>query len=225
MSLRRLLAIFAVAVIVTGCGGILPALDSPLPTGTTVVATANVPQAPTEVPTAEPLGSPTATPTVTTTPTPGPSPTPDMRETSAAVYATLTAMAATPTYPPTSTPRPQRTPIGAGPDIGDIPPTVALYSSGGITVLMISTQAFPGAAATLTIQVRPAAVCTLDIDRSTGGVTRVEPVPGSATHTAGNDGVAAWVWTVAAQEPAGIMHLIVDCGPAGKAKLQLKITR
>jgi hypothetical protein len=215
------MAVFAAAIICAGCGGIIPPLDSPLPTATRSVASST----PAPAPLATPVGSPTVTPTDTTTPTPGPSPTPDMQETSAAVIATITAMAATPTYPPTSTPRPVPTPIGAGPKSGDIPPTAALYSSGGITVQMISQQGFPGGSATLTIRVKPAAVCILEIDRSTGGQTRIEPIPGNATHTAGRDGVVAWIWTIDTREPAGIMHLIVDCGQAGKAKLQMQITQ
>ena len=218
MAHSRLLAIFAAGMICAGCGGIIHPLDSPVPTSLPTYEPTGIPQA------TGTTGPATLTPTITTTPTPGPSPTPDTGATSRAVIATITALAATPTYPPTSTPHPRRTPIGAGPDAGDVPPTVALYSSGGITVQMLSQQVFPDGSASLTIQARPAAVCTLFIDRSTGSETRLEPVAGGATHTTGSDGVTAWIWTVDAKEQAGIMHLIVDCGAAGKASLQLKVS-
>ena len=161
-------------------------------------------------------------PTTQPTQTPGPSPTPNMQATSAAVFATITALAASPTYPPTSTPRPYRTPISAGPDLNNIPPT-ALYVSGGIGVLTLSAQVVPGGAGAVTIKAKPAAVCTLKVDRSTANAARFEPIPGAATQVTGRDGVAAWIWSVDASEPAGIMRLLVDCGNAGTAQLQLKV--
>jgi hypothetical protein len=147
-----------------------------------------------------------------------------MAATSAAVFATITALAASPTYPPTSTPRPERTPISAGPDLPDIPPT-ALYTSGGIGVLSIPAQVFAGGAAALTVMTKPAAVCLLKVDHSSTGLTQVDPAPGTTAQVAGRTGVVAWVWNVDAGEPAGMMHLIVDCGVAGLARLQLKVVK
>jgi hypothetical protein len=194
--------------LIGGCGQAIPALQSSVPTATARVTPTTT-------------GTATPTPTITTTPTPGPSPTPDTRATSDAVFATITALAATPTYPPTSTPRPQRTPIGAGPEEGDVQPT-PLFSSNGITVQTISAQVLPGGPAALTIKAKPAAVCALGVDR---GGPQPEPVPGIATRTAGHDGAVAWIWTVAADEPAGMMKLVVDCGAAGRAELQMKVAR
>jgi hypothetical protein len=233
-------AFVGVALTVAGCGR-PPALQSVIETPTPVPTWTAAP-----APTAEPLptatarvvvvtelvpatpahtATPTEIPTITLTPTPGPSPTPDTRETSAAVFATITALAATPTYPPTSTPRPQRTPIGAGPEDGDVPPT-ALFVSGDIAVLMLSQQVYPGGAAALTIKTKPAATCTLKIVRGTGGKqmeSKLEPIRDTPTRVAGGDGTAAWLWTVAADEPAGIMSFLVDCGAAGKAQVQIRV--
>jgi hypothetical protein len=90
---------------------------------------------------------------------------------------------------------------------------------------MLSEQVFPGGSATLTIKTKPAAVCTLRMIRSVGGVSQVEPIPGTATRVAGSDGVVAWIWTVDPSEPTGIMSLIADCGAAGMAQLQMKVTK
>ncbi len=205
----------AVAAICAACGSAQPRpVISPL--GTT-----------SPLPTVTPVPLPTADRTAavapTQAPTAGPSPMPNTAATSASVFATITALAATPTYPPTSTPRPQRTPIGAGPADGDIPPT-ALYVSGGIAVQMISQRVIPGSAATLTIRAQPGAVCALRRDRSAGAAAQTEAIPGVAAQVVGRDGVAAWVWTVDAAEPAGIMRLIVDCGAAGSARLQMTVS-
>ncbi len=212
-----------VALVCVGCGGLISPLQSPptapAPTPLPSPSTAPTPFAPSTV-----TGTPTATPTVTLTPTPGPSPTPNTEATSAAVFATITALAATPTYPPTSTPRPQRTPIGEGPGQNDIPPT-ALYSAGGIAVLSLSQQVIPGGAAALTVKTRPSATCTLRVVRGAGDSARLEAVPGAPTRVAGRDGVVAWVWTVDAREPAGMMTLSVDCGAAGKIDVRIKVTQ
>ena len=90
---------------------------------------------------------------------------------------------------------------------------------------MISRQVVPGGAATLTIRSQPGAVCTVLIDRSTATETHTAPIRGATAQVAGSDGVAAWVWSVDATEPAGIMRLIVDCGAAGKARLQMEVTK
>jgi hypothetical protein len=164
--------------------------------------------------------TPTPIPTITLTPTPGPSPTPDTQQTSAAVFATITALAATPTYPPTSTPRSQRTPIGAGPDENDVPPT-ALYSEGGIAVLTLSQQVIPGGSAALTVKTSPGVSCTLQISRG----TTLASIPGAPVRVAGKDGSVAWIWTVDAKEPTGMMTLVVNCGTGGKAHVQMKVTQ
>lgn len=208
-------AVAVVAVVCTSCGTAAPqlidaaatAVGTPSPVATHTVAV-------TAGPTASPI------PTVT----PGPSPTPNMAATSASVFATITALAASPTYPPTSTPRPERTPISAGPDLPDIPPT-ALYTSGGIGVLSIPAQVFAGSAAALTVMTKPAAVCLLKVDHSSTEVAHVDPAPGTTAQVAGRAGVVAWVWNVDAGEPAGMMRLIVDCGVAGMARLQLKVVK
>jgi hypothetical protein len=145
-----------------------------------------------------------------------------MRATSAAVVATITALAASPTYVPTSTPRPRRTPIIAGPDEVKATPT-PLYQSGNIAVQTLSQQVYPGGAAALTIKTQPEAICTLFVERIEGESTRAEPVPTNPTRTPGRDGVAAWLWTVDAQEPAGMMTLLIDCGTAGQARVQIRV--
>jgi hypothetical protein len=147
-----------------------------------------------------------------------------MEKTSAAVYATITALAATPTYPPTSTPRPQRTPIGAGPQQDDIPPT-PLYSAGGIAVLTLSQEVMVGSAAALTIKTKPAATCTLQVMRSAGPRAHYEPIPGAPARVAGRDGVVAWIWTIDPHEPRGPMGLSVDCGAAGTLGMRLDVVR
>ena len=181
---------------------------------------------PTSTPNVPPTitSTPTPTPTITLTPTPGPSPTPDTLQTSAAVYATITALAATPTYPPTSTSRPQRTPIGAGPGENDIPPT-ALYSEGGISVLTLSQQVIPGGAAALTIKTSAGSSCTLQVSHGAGDAATLESIPGVPVRVAGRDGTVAWIWTVDAKEPTGIMTLVVNCGTGGKAHVQMKVTQ
>jgi hypothetical protein len=140
------------------------------------------------------------------------------------VYATITALAATPTYPPTSTSRPQRTPIGAGPGENDIPPT-ALYSEGGISVLTLSQQVIPGGAAALTIKTSAGSSCTLQVSRGAGDAATLESIPGVPVRGAGRDGTVAWIWTVDAKEPTGIMTLVVNCGTGGKAHVQMKVTQ
>ena len=147
-----------------------------------------------------------------------------MEKKSAAVYATITALAATPTYPPTSTPHPQRTPIGAGPEQDDIPPT-ALYSAGGIAVLTLSQEVMAGGAAALTIKTKPAATCTLQVARRAGDKGNLEPVPGVPARVAGRDGVVAWIWTIDPHEPRGPMGLSVDCGAAGTLGMHLDVVR
>ena len=109
-----------------------------------------------------------------------------------------------------------------------MPPT-ALFSNGGIGVLTISSQVTPGGTAALTIKTKPGAVCTLSSEKrtlefaTTSNAARFEPIPGTATRVAGKDGVAAWIWPVEASQPAGALQLVVDCGDAGMARLQLNV--
>jgi hypothetical protein len=98
----------------------------------------------------------------------------------------------------------------------------ALYSSGGITVLTMSARVIPGSAAALTVKTKPSAVCALAVARDK---TQPEPVPGIATRTAGRDGIAAWIWSVPEQQPAGIMRLVVNCGAAGRATVQMTVVK
>ncbi len=243
---------FMLTLASAGCGGLIPPLQSPVtvaptsvqpsptaqpsstiqPSSTTQPPTVVVLPSPTVYvpPSATPYVPPTITstptpiPTITLTPTPGPSPTPNTLQTSAAVYATITALAATPTYPPTSTSRPQRTPIGAGPDENDIPPT-ALYSEGGISVLTLSQQVIPGGAAALTIKTSAGSSCTLQVSHGAGDAATLTSIPGAPARVAGRDGTVAWIWTVDAKEPTGIMTLVVNCGTGGKAHVQMKVTQ
>ncbi|MGQ9904213.1 MAG: hypothetical protein ACUVRU_07830, partial [Anaerolineae bacterium] len=167
----------------------------------------------------EPTPTPTVTPTITLTPTPGPSPTPDTQATSQSVIATITALAATPTYPPTDTPRPRRTPIISGP--GDAAPAQA--SGSGVEVQTLSEQVFAGGTAVLTIRTQPGARCVLSIVRDDNGVLSLEPIADAPAQTAGRNGIAAWIWAVDRDEPAGIMRLRVDCGSAGVIEVRMRV--
>lgn len=209
-------AVVAVAAACVSCGSAAPDQVAGATATPADAATATPAQSPTVA------GAPAAPVTVLPTEILVPSPTANTRATSNAVFAAFTALAASPTYPPTSTPRPYRTPISAGPQADEIPPT-ALFSSGGIGVLTISAQVMRGGVAALTIMAIPAAVCLLKNDRSTANAARFEPIPGAATRVTGRDGVAAWIWNIDANEPAGMMPLVVDCGSAGTAQLQLKV--
>lgn len=225
------LGVLLAGVIVAGflaAGRLLSPLQSPVDTPTLVPTLE--PPTPTLVPTRAPptptaapveTGLPTGTPTES--PTPGPSPTPDTWATSQSVYATITALAATPTYPPTTTPHPGRTPIGAGP--GDPVPTPTVNGNASIAIQSISQQVFAGGTAALSIKTRPKATCSLGIARAAGGVTVLDPVPGEPVRIAGNNGSAAWIWTVGAQEPAGIMRLVIDCGQAGRLETHMRVVK
>src|SRR5512141_2882917 len=97
----------ALALACVSCGNPIPPLQSPVtvPPPTEAPTTAPQPTLPpatvvlrpssTAIETPLPTGTPTQTPTPSLTPTPGPSPTPDIEKTSAAVFATITALAAT----------------------------------------------------------------------------------------------------------------------------------
>ncbi|MCX6017540.1 MAG: hypothetical protein NTZ50_03405 [Chloroflexi bacterium] len=190
-------------------------------------ADAAAPLAPPALP-KEPANSPPP-PTVTPLPAPpsdltvvyGPPQTPNTRATSFAVVQTITALAMPATYPPTDTPRPRRTPviIGSGPQ--DAPVTA---QPGGVRVLNASRQVSPGGPAALSIRTSPNAVCALQIARPRpDGTTVLEPIAGSARLSADRDGGAAWIWTVDADEAAGPMNLVIDCGTAGTQQLTFTV--
>ena len=211
------LALVALATINLAQGGaLLNPLQSPVETPELVPTR----EPPTPTPRAnEPTPAPTVTPTITLTPTPGPSPTPDMAATSQSVIATITALAATPTYPPTDTPRPRRTPIISGP--GDTAPGQA--GGSGIEVQTLSEQVFAGGTAVLTIRTQPGARCVVQIARDDNGAASLEPIADAPAQTAGRNGIAAWIWSVDRDEPAGIMRLRVDCGSAGVIEVRMRV--
>lgn len=201
----------------------------PAPTAASIptaaaVATPNVPARPSATP--PPSATPLPSPTIDLTEVFGPPKTPNSRATSQAVILTITALAVLPTLPPTDTPRPRRAPviIGAGGN-GRVPATSNPRTT-GIKVRTVSPQVTPGGAAALSIQAPLNSACALQIARvgSDGSVT-LEPIAGSARQSAGRDGGIAWIWTVDADEPAGNMSLIIDCGEAGAHQLDIQVTK
>lgn len=210
------MALVALAAIGLAQGG---AFISPLQSPVDTPALVPTREPPTPTPRDEPTATPSVTPTITLTPTPGPSPTPDIQATSQSVIATITALAATPTYPPTDTPRPRRTPIVSGP--GDTMPAQTGGSS--IEVQTLSEQVFAGGTAVLTIRTQPGARCVVQIPRDDNGAPSLEPIPGAPAQTTGRNGIAAWIWTVDRDEPAGIMRLRVDCGSAGVIEVRMRV--
>ncbi len=196
-------------------GAIISPLQSPVDTPQ-LVPTRPPPTPSPQSNTATP--TPSVEPTITLTPTPGPSPTPDTQATSQSVIATITALAATPTYPPTDTPRPRRTPIISGP--GDV---AAQPGSTDITVQTMSEQVFAGGTAVLTIRTQPGARCVVQIVRDDAGVASLEPIADAPAQTAGSNGLAAWIWTVDRDEPAGIMRLHIDCATAGAIEVRMRV--
>ena len=181
---------------------------------------------PTRAPAASPspAGTPPATPATPSAdqPTRESTPTPDMLATSASVIATLTAQAIPPTFPPTATPR--RRPVGSGAGAVTRAPT-RTPNPGGITLIALSERVYAGAAGTLTIRTRPQATCTVQIARlDASGGRRVTAIDG-ATRQAGDDGVIAWIWAVAADEPAGPATLRVTCAGLGAAEYAIEILR
>lgn len=200
-----------------------PSTPAPIPTAP-AVATSSVrlPPSATPPPTVTPLPSPT----IDLTEVFGPRKTPNSRATSQAVILTITALAVLPTLPPTDTPRPRRAPliIGAGGN-GRVPATSDPRTT-GIKVRTVSPQVAPGGAAALSIQAPLNSTCALQIARAgaDGGVV-LEPIAGSARQSAGRDGGIAWIWTVDADEPAGNMSLIIECGEAGARQLVIPVTK
>ncbi len=221
-SRANLVVVIVLALVALGAIGLVQggAIISPLQSPVDTPALVPTRQPPTPTPRNEPTATPTVTPTITLTPTPGPSPTPDIQATSQSVIATITALAATPTYPPTDTPRPRRTPIISGP--GDTMPTQT--DGSGIEVQTLSEQVFAGGTAVLTIRTQPGARCVVQIAREDNGASSPEPIADAPAQTAGRNGIAAWIWTVDRDEPAGIMRLRVDCGSAGVIEVRMRVT-
>jgi predicted small lipoprotein YifL len=248
---RSIISAIAGAMLLFGlaaCGQEQPSpLQSPLPTAAlpdaTVAAVTQAPQAatptlqqvptvnrrPTQdlVPTAD-RGQPTSAlvPTVVRSPVFLPTPvggTPDVQATSRAVIATITALAAPPTYPPTAT---RSRPIGAGGRTRVTAVPTPTLDPSGISLLSVSNRIFPGGAGTLTIRTQPGAACLLQQSRqNSDGNPAISPVPGSASRQAGDDGIAAWIWQVDGAETPGALTLLVDCGVAGKAQVQIEVAR
>ncbi|MCS6846276.1 MAG: hypothetical protein RMN52_01010 [Anaerolineae bacterium] len=209
-------------------------LQSPIqPTPPVATPTAPPPPPPPPQPTTPagppPIAPTTATPlfvpTVERTPVflPTSFGTPDIRSTSDAVIATLTAQAIPPTVPVVT-----RRPIGAGPEqTAQAPRTpTPLPDPSGITLLSLSNKVYAGGAVALTIRTQPNAVCQLQIARvQADGSQRIAPVPGGASRRAGSDGVVAWIWAVDANEPAGPATLLVSCDSVGTVQYQIEVAR
>lgn len=236
---RRIFSAIAGAMLWLGlaaCGQEQPSpLQSPLPTAAlpdaTVAAVTQAPQAATptlqQVPTVNRVQPTQAlVPTVARTPIFLPSPiggTPDVQATSRAVIATITALAAPPTYPPTAT---RSRPIGAGGRARVTAVPTPTLDPSGISLLSVSNRIFPGGAGTLTIRTQPGAACLLQQMRSdSDGKQAISPVPGSASRRAGDDGIAAWIWQVDGAESPRSLTLLVDCGVAGKAQVDIEVAR
>jgi len=179
---------------------------------------------PTPTPTA---ATPPAEPTIAQTPTFSPVPfnTPDMRLTSESVIATLTAQALLPTAPPTPV---RRRPVGSGPDQTPRAPRTPTPPTdwSGIALISLSDRVYAGGAVALTIRTQPNAVCTVQIVRAQAdGSQRSVPIPGGVTRRAGSDGIAAWIWSVGADEAAGPATLLVSCEAIGTAQYQIEVMR
>jgi predicted small lipoprotein YifL len=195
---------------------LVPTADRGLPTQQALVPTADRGQ-----PTQQAL-----VPTVVRSPVFLPTPvggTPDVQATSRAVIATITALAAPPTYPPTAT---RSRPIGAGGRARVTAVPTPTLDPSGISLLSVSSRIFPGGAGTLTIRTQPGAACLLQQSRqNSDGNLAISPVPGSASRQAGDDGIAAWIWQVNGAETPGALTLLVDCGVAGKAQVEIEVAR
>lgn len=207
-------------------------LQSPIqPTAPIATPTAPPPPPPqpTTPPGPPPIAPTTATPlfvpTVERTPVflPTPFGTPDIRSTSDAVIATLTAQALPPTVPVVT-----RRPIGAGPEQAAQAPRTPtpLPDPSGITLLSLSDKVYAGGAVALTIRTKPDAICHLQVARvQADGSQSVMPVPGGASRRAGSNGVVAWIWAVDAGEPAGPATLLVNCDAIGAVQYQIEVAK
>jgi hypothetical protein len=200
----------------------LPPEEPPAVAPTAAPAVVYEPPPPTNTP-APPTITPLPSPTVDLTAVYGPRLTPNTKATSFAVIQTITALAASPTYPPTDTPRPRRTPIiiGAG-DAAGIRTTPG--RAAGVRVLNASRQVSAGGPAALAIRTAPDATCALQIARAQpDGATSLEPIAGSARLSTDRDGGVAWIWAIDADEPAGPLTLVVDCGAAGSQQVEFTV--
>jgi hypothetical protein len=116
--------------------------------------------------------------------------------------------------------------IGSGNAQDRLPATSAAEKQ-GITVQTISPQVSRGGSAALAVKTTPNAICSLQIARPVDGdrtgTVSFEPIAGSARQSASRDGGVAWIWTVDADEPAGSMTLIIDCGDAGLARAAINV--
>ncbi|GIV84047.1 MAG: hypothetical protein KatS3mg052_1054 [Candidatus Roseilinea sp.] len=204
-----------------------------------IVFAAGRPQQPAPAPLQSPLQSPIQTTTpiapITTTPlfaptvepsplfSPTPFGAPDIRSTSDAVIATLTAQAIPPTIPVAT-----RRPIGAGPEQASPAPRTPTPppDPSGITLLSLSDKVYAGGAVALTIRTQPNATCHLQIARMRAdGNQQVAPIPSGASRRAGSDGVVAWIWAVDAHEPIGPATLLVHCDAIGTVQYQIEVTK
>jgi hypothetical protein len=145
-----------------------------------------------------------------------------MIATSASVIATLTAQAILPTLPPIATPR--RRPVGSGAGEVTRAPT-RMPGAGGIALIALSERVYAGSAGILTIRAQPQATCTVQIARPDASSGRRVTAIDGATRRAGDDGVIAWIWAVAADEPAGPATLLVTCAGGGAAEYAIEIVQ
>lgn len=212
----------------------VPPPGQPVPGATITIAPSVTPLPTAPPPTPTPAGLvPTAvrTPFVTLVPTanrtpvflPTPFGTPDIAATSRAVFAAITAQALPPAQPIPPTPG---RPIGAGPRaIVTAVPTPTLDPS-GISLLSASERVYAGGAGALTVRTLPGATCALSLIRvGSDGAPVSSPAPGGASRVAGDDGVIAWVWPVAADETPGKVTLELNCGSAGLARYEIEVSR
>ncbi len=176
-------------------------------------------------PIAPTTATPLFVPTVERTPVflPTPFGTPDIRSTSDAVIATLTAQAIPPTVPPVT-----RRPVGSGPDQAvqvQRTPT-PLPDPSGITLLSLSDRVYAGGAVALTIRTTPGAVCNLQTARMRADGSRsIVLIQGGALRRAGSDGVVAWIWAVGTDEPVGPLPLLVSCDSVGTTQYQIEVVK
>ena len=209
---------------------LVPNITAATPTLAQVPTVQRVPPTQVLVPTAArtPVFRPTAAlvPTAARTPLFLPTPiggTPDTRATTQAVIATITALAAPPTYPPTAT---RARPIGAGGRARVTAVPTPTLDPSGISLLSLSNQVFAGGAGALSIRTRAGATCVLQAARAqSDGSSVARPIREGASRQAGDDGVAAWIWSVDKTETPGKIDLAIDCGLAGSARYEIEVAK
>ena len=168
-----------------------------------------------------PTVTPAGTATRAASPTVGPAATANIAATNTATAATVTALAAPPTKVATQTPVPNRQVRGAGPGDGLATEAPKVISSTGVRVVSASAQVLRKGPATVTIQAKPGATCTLATIDANGGalVTPARVVPQSVAA----DGGAAWIWVVDQATPIGALRVHIDCGSAGTTTVELQV--